>query len=237
MQYYQKINTIFKRDMNPGPNHNKILYGEWTQPEFEALKGLKWEATEKIDGTNMSYQIITKDGKTDISIAGKTPAANIPGHLLKAMQERLTVDKVLEVFSKPMQNPDSGEGEKEMPWKIELFGEGYGVKIQKGGNYIKDHADFILFDVKITAVENGKPIWLTREACEDICNKLGLDIVPLIGYFTLDEAVEYVKKGFKSTIAQNKDYDAEGLVLRAPCGLLTRMGERLITKIKHCDFY
>lgn len=233
MQYYQKINTIFKRDMNPGPNHNKILYGDWTSQEFEALKDLKWEATEKIDGTNMSYQIICSGGTMDISIAGKTPAANIPGHLLKAMQDKLTPENISEVFGKL--NP--GTNEIEMPWKIEIFGEGYGVKIQKGGNYIKDHADFILFDVKITPVENGRPIWLTRNACEDISQKLGLKIVPLIGYFTLDEAIEYVKKGFKSVIAENPDYDAEGLVLRAPCGLLTRMGERLITKIKHCDFY
>jgi hypothetical protein len=233
MQYYPHIDTCFKRSQEKGPNHNKIIYGDWTRPEFEALKDLKWEATEKIDGTNMSYQIVTKDGKTDISIAGKTPAANIPGHLLKAMQDKLTLEKIVEVFGKT--NPETSA--TEMPYLIEIFGEGYGAKIQKGGNYIKDHADFILFDVKITAVENGKPIWLTRESCENIAEKLGLKIVPLIGYFTLDEAIEYVRKGFKSVIAENPDYDAEGLVLRAPCGLLTRMGERIITKIKHCDFY
>lgn len=233
MQYYPHIDTCFKRSQEKGPNHNKIIYGDWTRPEFEALKDLKWEATEKIDGTNMSYQIVTKDGKTDISIAGKTPAANIPGHLLKAMQEKLTPEKIVEVFGKT--NPETSA--TEMPYLIEIFGEGYGVKIQKGGNYLKDRADFILFDVKITPVENGRPIWLTRSACEDIAQKLGIEIVPLIGYFTLDEAIEYVKKGFKSVIAQNPEYDAEGLVLRAPCGLLTRMGERIITKIKHCDFY
>lgn len=233
MQYYPHIDTCFKRSQEKGPNHNKIIYGDWTRPEFEALKDLKWEATEKIDGTNMSYQIVTKDGKTDISIAGKTPAANIPGHLLKAMQDKLTLEKIVEVFGKT--NPETSA--TEMPYLIEIFGEGYGAKIQKGGNYIKDHADFILFDVKITAVENGKPIWLTRESCENIAEKLGLKIVPPIGYFTLDEAIEYVRKGFKSVIAENPDYDAEGLVLRAPCGLLTRMGERIITKIKHCDFY
>lgn len=233
MQYYPHIDTCFKRSQEKGPNHNKIIYGDWTRPEFEALKDLKWEATEKIDGTNMSYQIVTKDGNTDISIAGKTPAANIPGHLLKVMQEKLTPEKIIEVFGKT--NPETSA--TEMPYLIEIFGEGYGAKIQKGGNYIKDHADFILFDVKITAVENGKPIWLTRESCENIAEKLGLKIVPLIGYFTLDEAIEYVRKGFKSVIAENPDYDAEGLVLRAPCGLLTRMGERIITKIKHCDFY
>ena len=233
MQYYPHIDTCFKRSQEKGPNHNKIIYGDWTRPEFEALKDLKWEATEKIDGTNMSYQIVCSGGTMDISIAGKTPAANIPGHLLKVMQDKLTPEKISEVFGKLNETTN----EIEMPWKIEIFGEGYGVKIQKGGNYLKDRADFILFDVKLTPVENGKPIWLTRESCENIAQKLGIDIVPFIGYFTLDEAIEYVRKGFKSVIAQNRDYDAEGLVLRAPCGLLTRMGERLITKIKHCDFY
>ena len=233
MQYYQKINTIFKRSQEPGPNHNKIIYGDWSQPEFEVLKDVKWEATEKIDGTNMSYQIVCKDNNIKIDIAGKTPAANIPGHLYKAMQGRLRPEKLCEVFGKT--NPETGK--TDFPYQIEIFGEGYGMKIQKGGNYIKDHADFILFDVKITPTENGKPIWLNRESCEDISKKLGFDIVPLVGYFTLDEAVEFVKKGFKSVIAENRDYDAEGLVLRAPCGLLSRMGERIITKIKHCDFY
>lgn len=237
MQYYQHIDTCFKRSQEKGPNHNKIIYGDWTRPEFEALKDLKWEATEKIDGTNMSYQIECSTGRPLISIAGKTPSANIPGHLYKAMQDKLTEDKILEVFGKHVPIEGSELTKVELPWKIEIFGEGYGVKIQKGGNYIKDHADFILFDVKITPTENGRPIWLTREACEDIAKKLSLDIVPLIGYFTLDEAIEVVRKGFKSTIAENPDYGAEGLVLKAPCGILTRMGERIITKIKHCDFY
>ena len=113
---------------------------------------------------------------------------------------------------------------------ITLYGEGYGMKIQKGGNYIKDGVNFILFDVKV-----GR-WWLSREACEKIASELGLKIVPLMGYMTISEAIDFVKKGFKSTIAENKDYDAEGLVLKTPNGLLLRNGERIITKIKTCDF-
>ena len=37
-------------------------------------------------------------------------------------------------------------------------------------------------------------------------------------------------------VAENKDYIAEGLVLKAPCGLLNRRGKRIITKIKYCDY-
>ena len=53
---------------------------------------------------------------------------------------------------------------------------------------------------------------------------------------TIKEAIEFVKKGFKSTIAENKDYDAEGLVLKTPYGLQLRNGERIILKIKTEDF-
>lgn len=116
------------------------------------------------------------------------------------------------------------------PFQASIYGEGYGVKIQKGGNYIKDGVGFILFDVKV-----GR-WWLNREACEDIAKAFEIPIVPLIGYMTIPEAIEFVKAGFKSTIAENKDYYAEGLVLKTPCGLLFRNGERIITKIKTCDF-
>ena len=54
--------------------------------------------------------------------------------------------------------------------------------------------------------------------------------------FTIDEAIDFVRKGFKSTIAENPDYDAEGLVLKTTDGLMTRRGERIIFKIKTCDF-
>lgn len=37
-------------------------------------------------------------------------------------------------------------------------------------------------------------------------------------------------------VLKNKDYIAEGLVLKAPCGLLNRRGKRIITKIKYCDY-
>lgn len=75
-----------------------------------------------------------------------------------------------------------------------------------------------------------------REAIEDICAKLNIQVVPFIGWFTIDEAIEYVKKGFKSTISEDPTLDAEGLVLKAPLGILTRLGGRLITKIKTKDF-
>ena len=103
--------------------------------------------------------------------------------------------------------------------------------IQKGGgNYIPNSVGFILFDVKVGQW------WLRRENLEDIASKLNVPIVPLIGYMTLQEAIEFVSKGFNSIVSQTKNHGAEGLVLKTKSGLLFRNGQRIITKIKTCDF-
>lgn len=219
MAEYQKIQTLFKRD-----ERNIIIPDQFTYPEFEVLKDLKWECTEKIDGTNIRIELESSGNPEDgiiMSFKGRTDKAVIPEHLLTKLNWLFDRERLMEVLNITDETQDCN---------ITLYGEGYGAKIQKGGNYISNDVNFILFDVKI-----GK-WWLDRESIKDIANKLGINAVPLMGYMTIPEAIEYVKKGFKSTIAENKDYDAEGLVLKAPCGLLKRDGERLITKIKTVDF-
>lgn len=219
MAEYQKIQTLFKRD-----ERNIIIPDQFTYPEFEVLKDLKWECTEKIDGTNIRIELESSGNPEDgiiMSFKGRTDKANIPEHLLTKLNWLFDRERLMEALNITDETQDCN---------ITLYGEGYGAKIQKGGNYISNDVNFILFDVKV-----GK-WWLDREAIKDIANKLGISAVPLMGYMTIPEAIEYVKKGFKSTIAENKDYDAEGLVLKAPCGLLKRDGERLITKIKTVDF-
>jgi hypothetical protein len=216
MAEYQKIQTLFKRD-----EKNIIIPSMFTLPEFEYLKDCKWEATEKIDGTNMRVELGLDNNDYEMHFKGRTDKAEIPKHLLEKMHNLFDEDKLIDYFYP--------EDKNEIP-NITLYGEGYGMKIQKGGNYIKNDVDFILFDVR---VGNW---WLSREACEKIASDFNLKIVPIIGYMTLQEAIDFVKKGFKSTIAENKDYDAEGLVLKTPYGLKLRNNERLITKIKTCDF-
>lgn len=219
MAEYQKIQTLFKRD-----ERNIIIPDQFTYSEFEVLKDLKWECTEKIDGTNIRIELTSSGNSEDgiiMSFKGRTDKAVIPEHLLTKLNWLFDRERLMEVLNITDETQNCN---------ITLYGEGYGAKIQKGGNYISNDVNFILFDVKI-----GK-WWLDRESIKDIANKLGISAVPLMGYMTIPEAIEYVKKGFKSTIAENKDYDAEGLVLKAPCGLLKRDGERLITKIKTVDF-
>jgi hypothetical protein len=239
---YQKINTLFMRDAN-----NIIMPDKMTCPEFDYLKDCRWECTEKIDGTNIHIDYLitqTFDDNANVTgsgfeanICGRTANAQIPAHLEKKLAELFwpDEDEQFNQFSEKFNNTFAQAIEKfiinkEPTLRISLYGEGYGVKIQKGGNYIKNDVGFILFDVRVG------DWWLTREACEEIAQQLNIPIVPLIGYMTIPEAIEYVKKGFKSTIAENPDYDAEGLVLKTPYGLQFRNGQRIITKIKTCDF-
>ena len=234
---YQKINTIFKRDAN-----NIIMpYDEFSIPELEWLRNCKFDATEKIDGTSVRIEVtptINSNGSLitfNVAYKGKTDNADMPKHLDAFLKETYTEDKVLASLGLP--KVVTQEVMKEKNWTTfedipmyTIYGEGYGVKIQSGGNYIRNGVGFIVFDVKVGNV------YLLREAMESIAEKLGAPVVPYMGQFTIDEAIDFVRKGFKSTIAENPDYDAEGLVLKTPNGLMTRRGERIIFKIKTCDF-
>ena len=211
---YQKIQTVFKRDAK-----GLIIPTEFTRPEFEWLKNCKFRAEEKIDGTNIRIEIDIIDGNMTFGFAGRTSRAVLPKHLLKKLGEIFTYDKLREVFR------DSEDTH------ITLYGEGFGYKIQAAGSrYNRTDPDFILFDVKVGEW------WLQRDAIEDIANKLDIKVVPIIGYMTIMEAIKYVDDGFKSTIAEDKDLDAEGLVLKTPDNLLMRNGERIVLKVKSSDF-
>ena len=244
---YQKINTIFMRDAN-----NVIMpYERFVEPEFEYLRGLKWRAEEKIDGTNMRIEVtkeevldytmdpsVLKGVKFNIRIAGKTDNAQIPKNLLKHMQEKYTNEKILGALGLKEFIPVSEwksnynwDDYSKIPAIYTIYGEGYGEGIQSGGWYIKGGNEFIVFDVKVN------DIYLKTEARDEIATKLGAPIVPFKGYFTLDEAIDYVRKGFRSVVAESPEVKmAEGLVLRTDLGLRNRMGNRLIVKIKYEDF-
>jgi len=210
MKQYQKIQTAYFRD--PENSHKTLLKGTWAKPEFELLKDIDWICTEKIDGTNIR---IMWDGE-NVRFGGKTDNAQIPTILIASLQDTFTNEKMKACF------PDADN--------VCLYGEGYGKKIQKGGNYLPDRADFILFDVKVG------DWWLNRDANEDVAHKLEIGVVPIIGIWKLEEAIEFVKKGFKSTIADNKEYIAEGLIMKPVTELFNRKGGRVISKIKYKDF-
>ena len=57
-----------------------------------------------------------------------------------------------------------------------------------------------------------------------------------MGIMKLEKAIEFVKQGYYSTIADNKLYQAEGLICKPTVELFNRSGQRVITKIKYKDF-
>ena len=115
---------------------------------------------------------------SQIEFKGKTDNADIPKFLLAKLQEMFPMEKMKKAF------PDT---------PICLYGEGYGAKIQKGGNYIPNGVSFILFDVWI----NGW--WLKRkDVCDIAAFKLGIDVVPIKMYGTIHEAINLVRDGYKS---------------------------------------
>lgn len=216
MREYCKIHTLFKRD-----EHLRIIEGDWTLPEIEYLAGSKWSLTEKVDGTNL--RIGYSNGK--VNVCGRTKDADLREDFLDAI-----VDKFEPLIPKLEKVGKGGE--------IILFGEGVGPGIESGGKYALSY-DFVLFDVYVPTTrspETGTYVdgwWLHRHNCEDVAAKLDLDIVPLIGDYTLYEAIDMVKSGF---VSQWGGFYAEGIVAKTPVELFTRKGERILTKIKHKDF-
>ena len=174
---YQKINTIYKRDQD-----GRLIFGDWSLPEFEFLKDCKFRAEEKIDGTNIHVRF----NGVRVEFGGRTDKANIPPHLLTKLEELFTIDKMRKAFP-----PENGDDFDTPYADVILYGEGYGMKIQKGGGrYIKAGVSFILFDVKIDKW------WLRRPDVEKIAGDLAIKVVPVIGYMTFEEAIEYVSNGY-----------------------------------------
>lgn len=208
---YIKIDTPFERD-NDGTK--KLIDGKFRNETVEYLKDNKWLCSEKIDGTNIG---VVWDGHK-VSFQGRTERAQIPTPL---------VNKLNELFGGTINEEMFEQKFGEM--NVILFGEGYGPKIQKGGGLYRDNVSFILFDVYLS----DQNLWLKRDAVEDIAKSFGIDVVDIVLTGTLQEAIDFVKTKPKSHIGTA---NMEGLVCRPTVELLDRMGRRVITKIKVCDF-
>lgn len=210
MNKYTKIETLFERDME---GSKKLIEGKFRNETVEFLKNNTWICTEKIDGTNIG---IVWDGHS-VSYQGRTERAQIPAHLMNKLIEMFGGNENEELFEQKF-----GEN------KVILFGEGYGAKIQKGGLYRSD-VSFILFDVYLPEQD----LWLNRESIEDIAKSFNIDVVPIILKGTIQNAIDYVKTKPKSTIGTA---NMEGLVCKPKVDVLDRRGNRVIVKVKVCDF-
>lgn len=123
-----------------------------------------------------------------------------------------------------------------LPIMYTIYGEGYGKGIQTAGpHYIKDGVSFIGFDIKVTC-RDGHEVYLNTDQRNEIFDVIGIPKVVDMNPMTIDEAIEFVKEGFVDPIAEDRNFLAEGLILKTPDGLLSKNGKRLCFKVKTCDF-
>lgn len=211
---YHKIQTLWHRD--PETNHKTLVEDMWSEPEFEMLASAAiWDATEKIDGTNIR---IMWDGK-GYKVAGKTHRAQIPAHLLEAIQHQITTQAL-----KITLGTRGG---------LVLYGEGCGEKIQKAGAmYGEPH--FVLFDIAWISDDGDNQVWFERATVEGVAESLNIPVVPVVvRRATLARIVEFVKI---LPASQHGNGIMEGVVMRPYMELRTRMGKRIISKVKVKDF-
>ena len=154
MREYHKIETVFNRSTD---GDKRLIWGDYRNGTVEYLANNIWQFTEKIDGTNIR---IHWDGH-NVEIGGRTDRAQVPKHLMDYLSATFLTPEVEELFEQTY-------GEKD----VMLFGEGYGAKIQNGGDYRSD-VSFILFDVLIG--DN----WQSREWVESTAKMFGIDVVPI----------------------------------------------------------
>ena len=208
MREYPKIETIFSRDTE---GTKKLIFGTYRDETVKYLRFNDWQFTEKIDGTNISVEW---DGHA-VSFHGRTERAQIPKHLLEYLEKTFLTTEAEELFEQTY-------GDK----NVILYGEGYGAKIQNGGNYRSD-VSFILFDVLIG--DN----WQEREWVEKTAKMFGIDVVPVVFVGSLEEGIDYVMEHHPSTIGTAM---MEGIVGRPMVEMRDRLGKRIIVKIKLEDF-
>jgi ATP-dependent RNA circularization protein (DNA/RNA ligase family) len=209
---YVKINTMFKRNM---ADKGRIIEGDWSDPVFGYLADNQWVFTEKVDGTNVR---VIWDGD-QARFGGRTDDAQMPVRLLDALKDKFTPELMRQTFR-------SGG--------FVLYGEGVGPKVGASSGKYAAEPSFVLFDVLAENPDSSvQRIWLERRNVDAIAEGLGIAAVPVVGQGTLHDAVKIVKGSLRSTWGS---FEAEGIVARPAVELLTRRGERVITKIKARDF-
>lgn len=266
MNTYTKINTLYSRYKMLGdcPNpkwkkmQNKIIMGCYSDPAFGYLKNCLFEGYSKIDGTCSKICFYPSTGK--IQVGGKTDKASSQHGQFEMLQE--IADRIqpelVKMFPKenavfiPVKNPETNKvqyyshvnGSKiDAPclgihsvWLEEapvyIYGEYFGQGIQKCGGRYYDKNDFVVFDIDVQGW------WIPKDMRDAYCKGLGLKTVPFIGVDTLSNFEEMVTSGFETRLEGVKDPTLieEGIVARPVIPIKDQRGNRIIVKIKYCDY-
>lgn len=237
---------------------NKIIKGCYSDPTFLYLAPCIWEGYSKIDGTNSKICFFPSTG--EIRVGGKTDKASSQHGQFEMLQEiadRIQPQlcamfpketarfapvkgddnkiKVLGADGSPLVNDGPGLYASVVEFEeipIYIYGEYFGKGIQKCGGRYYDNNDFVVFDIE----QQGW--WIPRDMRDAYCKELGLKTVPFIGLFTLSEFEDMVTKGFETKVPDAKDPTLieEGIVARPTVPIRDARGNRIIVKIKYCDY-
>ena len=253
---------IFDASKCPNPKwakfKNKIILGEFSFKEAGYLFNCPWEAYSKIDGTNSKIAFFPSDGH--IEVGGKTEKAQSQHgqfEMLEKIGENIK-PQLCAMFPKesarftPRKDKETNKIEyyrlngnkaetlssdmyrvtlEEVP--VYIYGEYFGAGIQKcGSRYIQNGNDFLVFDIK----QQGW--WTPKDVRDSICKGLGLNTVPFLGIMTLKEIEDKVRAGFTTQFDRAADPTMleEGIVARPIIPLCDGSGNRIIVKVKYCDY-
>ncbi len=223
---YGKIRTLYRRD----PDTFKVLEGAFTRPEYQLIP--EWRVTEKIDGTNVRVLYDADMALNGLSGWLSFGCSNDRAQLQTTLLTHLQATFSLEGFAKAF--PDIGSA------CVTLFGEGYGPGIQKVGPRYGANVCFRLFDVLMQPDADSRGIWLQPWDVKEVAGKLGIQEAPMLGRMALDDVARLVQRGLRSRVAyEDPEGDItlkmEGIVARAPYGVLDRQGKRIMWKLKARD--
>lgn len=245
---------------------NKIILGDFSDDYMDYIKDLKFDCFSKIDGTNSKIVYLPSTGecfcggKTDnADIIGTGQKAMLDqiierikpilaelfppesARFTPVLNDKNQIQYYWAECGEPIADINDvdfkvngnfyGVQLEEVP--VYIYGEFYGKGIQKcGGNYDKDNKRFSIFDV----CQQGW--WIPIDMLNGYAVKLGLDVAPYIGQMTIKEAEDMVMEGFKTKVANvsNPDMIEEGIVARPVVPIKDPRGNRIIVKIKHCDY-
>ncbi len=240
---------------------NKIILGEFSNKEAEYLFNCPWEAYSKIDGTNSKIAFYPSSQR--ISVGGKTDKASSQHGQFEMLEEigNRIKPQLCAMFPKETARftPIKGSDNKVEFWDIGdplgitnvvpsksgqyivsleevpiyIFGEYFGTGIQKcGSRYIQNGNGFRVFDIK----QQGW--WTPKDVRDSLCKGLGLDQVPFLGVMTLKDIEEKVRAGFTTQFENAADPTMleEGIVARPTVPLCSSNGNRVIVKVKYCDY-
>ena len=167
-------------------------------------------APVKNDGNKIQYYIAEADDNLEIKYWEEEKAVDVLGKKKDPIYSSVKVEEV----------------------PVYIYGEYFGKGIQKCGGRYNDKNDFVVFDIE----QQGW--WIPREMREAYCKGLGLKTVPFIGLCTLSEFEDMVTKGFETKVPGAKDPTLieEGIVARPAIPVRDARGNRIIVKIKYCDY-